>query len=257
MEFLRHSRRRTLLSETIYILLNIAVAVGILAIVYYVGSPTAAFGIILLGKWRVLAVRPQYWVANVIANLIDLIVGLSFVIFLSAATGYVFVQLLITVLYITWLLLLKPRSKRKHVVLQAGIGLFVGVAALMQVSYDWWSSIVVVCMWIIGYACARHALSAYKEPHVQLLSLIGGFILAELGWIAFHWTFAYDIPVAGEFKIAQIALIVAFLAFLAERAYASYHQHETVQFSDVILPLLLTISSIGLLLTIFGGIQTI
>ena len=257
MEFLRQSRRRSLLSEIVYIALNLLVAIGIFAVVYFVGSPFAAFGIVLLSKWRVLAVRPQYWGANVMANLVDMIVGLSFVVLLSAAAGQVVLQVVFTVLYVAWLLFLKPQSKRVYVIWQAGIGLFIGTAALLQVSYDWWSSIVVVARWLIGYSTARHALGAYREPHTQLLSLVWGLIVAELGWIAYHWTLAYQLPFAENVMIAQMSLIIIFLGFLAERTYASYHKHEKVLFADIILPLLLTVSSVVLLLTLFGGGQTI
>lgn len=252
MEFLRHSRRRNMLSEIIYVLLNVAVAGAILGIVLAVESPLPAFALVVLSKWRVLAVRPQYWIAHIIANAVDIIVSVSFVILLYAASGALFVQLGLTLLYVAWLLLLKPRSKRQLVVIQAGVSVFVGVSALAQVSYSWWSSAVVLAMWVIGYATARHVLSAYKEPHFQLLSLVWGVVVAEIGWMTYHWTFAYALNVTGKLMLAQVAIIVLLLSFLAERVYASYHHHQSVRMPDVILPALLSLSSIGLLLTVFG-----
>lgn len=255
MEFLRPSRRRTVLSETVYILLNVAMAGAVLGVVLAVENPLPAFLLILLSKWRVFAVRPQYWTANVVANAIDMILGLSFVIFLYAASGALLVQIALTVLYIAWLLLLKPRSKRQWVVLQAGIGIFFGVSALMQVSYDWWASVVVIGMWVIGYTAARHILTAYKEPHFALLSLIWGLVMAEIGWMTYHWNFAYTLPSTGDLQLSQAALIVTLVSFLAERTYASYHRNKAVKLSEIILPILLTVSSIGLLLTVFNTIS--
>lgn len=255
MEFLRPSRRRTVLSETVYILLNVAMAVAVLGVVLAVENPLPAFLLILLSKWRILAVRPQYWLANVVANAIDMILGLSFVIFLYAASGAFVAQVILTLLYIAWLLLLKPQSKRHWVVLQAGIGVFFGVGALMQVSYDWWASAVVLGMWVIGYTAARHILTAYKEPHFALLSLIWGLVTAEIGWMAYHWNFAYNLPAAGDLQLSQAALIVALISFLGERTYASYHRNKVVKLSEIILPILLCVSSIGLLLTIFNTIS--
>lgn len=249
MEFLRPSRRRSVISEIIYILLNIAVAVLIFVTVLAVESPLPAFALVLLSKWRVLAVRPQYWWTNIVSNMVDVIVGLSFVVLLYAASGAQVTQIALTVLYIAWLLVLKPRSARALVVLQAGIGLFVGVSALEQISYSWWSSTVVVVMWAIGYFTARHALTAYKEPHYSLLSLIWGLVMAELGWITFHWSFAYNLHVTGGLMLSQAALFAFLLSFLAERVYASYHKnHQLIKLGDIVLPLLLTLSTIGLLL---------
>jgi hypothetical protein len=257
MEFLRHSRRRTVLSETVYILLNILMAVAILVVVIVIESPLPAFALVLLSKWRVLAVRPQHWPAHIVANSVDIIVSLGYVVLLSAAGGALMTQIFLTALYIGWLLLLKPQSKRPLVIAQAGVGLFVGVSALMQISYDWWDTAVVLAMWVIGYSAARHVLTAYQEPHFSLLSLIWGFVVAEIGWLAYHWSFAYDLRVTGDLRLSQAALIVILLSFLAERVYASYHQHKQIVLSDVLLPMLLVVSSIGLLLTVFGQIQTI
>lgn len=259
MEFLRTSRKRTLLSETIYIVLNIAVVLAVFATIYFVGSPFAAFGIILLSKWRVFAVRPQHWYANIVANTVDVIVGLSFVIFLSNANGEVVIQIIFAVLYGAWLLFLKPQSKQKYVVLQAGVGLFIGVAALLQISYDWYSSVVVIGMWLIGYSSARHALGAYNEPHVQILSLVWALVVAEIGWMAYHWTFGYPLPFSNQVLIPQAAVFIALLAFMVERVYASYHKHKEIRSSDVLLPILFSISLIVVLIIIevIRRIQTV
>lgn len=257
MEFLRPSRRRTLLSETVYISLNVGVALLIFAMVYLVGSPLAAFGVVVLSKWRVFAVRPQYWYAHVIANSIDVIVGLSFVVFLTAAAGELVVQAVFTALYIAWLLILKPQSKRFYVVIQAAFGMLLGVAALAQLSYDWYASVFVIGMWVVGFSAARHTLLAYQEPHTRILSVLWGLVVAELGWISYHWTIAYALPFTDGVQIAQIALIATLLGFLAERSYASYHTHKEVRLSDITLPLLLSLSLIALLVTLFGATQSI
>jgi len=257
MEFLRHSRRRSVLSEIVYVLLNVLMAVAILIVVLVIESPLPAFSLVLLSKWRVLAVRPQHWAAHIIANSVDIIIGLSYVVLLSAATGALAAQIALTLLYIAWLFALKPRSKRKLVVLQAGVATFVGVSALAQVSYEWWDAAVVLAMWVIGCAAARHVLTAYQEAHFKLLSLMWGLVMAELGWLLFHWSFGYDLRVTGNLMLSQMAVITVLLAFLAERTYASYHRRGNIAISDIVLPILLVVSSVGLLLTVFGQIQTI
>ena len=258
MELLRPSRRRTLLSEVAYAALNIGLAVAILVAVITVGSPYLAILIFVLSKWRVFAVRPQYWYAHLIANMVDIIVGLSFVSLVYLATGSIVVQIVLTLLYSVWLLVLKPRSKRKYVVAQAAVALFFGITALMQISYDWWSSMVVIAVWVIGYTSARHALTAYEEPHSHIFSLIWAFVVAEIGWLAYHWTFGYQFGNSGVIQIPQVAIIITALAFLAERTYASYRKNEhEIQMSDILMPLLLVVSIISVLLLAFNGIETI
>jgi hypothetical protein len=255
MEFLKLSKRRSLLSEIIYVLLNVALAVGLLVIVWAIASPYAAFALVLLSKWRVLAVRPRYWFANLQANMVDVIVGMSMVVLLYAANGALVTQIILTLLYIVWLLVIKPRSKRAFVAIQAGAAVFLGTTALVQVSYDWFASLVVVFMWVIGYSAARHILGSYDEAHTSFYSLVWGLVLAEIGWLTYHWTFAYGLPGVGDIQLSQAALIVLGFSFIAERVYASYTKHGAVRSNDVTLPILLSVSVILILLTFFNTLS--
>jgi hypothetical protein len=256
MDFLKSSKRRSRISELIYIALNIAFAVAILVIVLVIGSPLLAAALVLLGKWRILAVRPRYWFVNVQANLVDIIVSLSIVALLYAATGAIIMQIILTLVYIGWLLFIKPRSKRVYIAIQAGLATFLGVTALMIISYDWIASLVVLAMWVIGYGTARHVLSNYDEAHSSFYSLVWGFVMAEFGWLAFHWTFAYALPGVGNIKLSQSALIALAVSFLAERSYSSYARHGSVRSNDILLPALLCVSTIIILLLFFNKLST-
>lgn len=254
MEFLKSSKRRSLLSEIIYILLNIALAIAVLLVVWAIESPIAAFALIVLSKWRVLAVRPRYWFANVQANLVDSIVGISMVVLLYAANGALGAQIILTLLYIGWLLFIKPRSKRIFVAAQAGTAVFLGVSALMLVSYDWIATPVILLMWLIGYSAARHVLGSYDEAHISFYSLVWGLVFAEIGWLAYHWTFAYGLPGVGDIKLSQAALIAIAVSFMSERAYVSYEKHGAIRSSDVTLPILLSASVIIVMLIFFNKV---
>ena len=242
MEFLQHPKRRSLVSETVYVLLNIAFAVAALIAVSSTGNIWVGVFIVLLGKWRIFAVRPHYWAANIMANMVDIIVSLSYIVFLFVAGNW-WVQVGLTVLYIAWLLLLKPQSKRMYVLWQALVAIVFGVGALMQISYDWIATAVVIGMWLIGFIAARHALTAYKEPHAPLYSLVWGLVLAELGWIFYHWTFAFDLGL-GTVKLAFVTVVAAATSLLAERVYAAYHHRKKIVMNDVMLPLLFTLAVI-------------
>lgn len=257
MEFIKSAKRRSLWSEIAYIALNLLLAMAILVVVIAIESPLPAFGLVLLSKWRVLAVRARYWYVNIQSNMVDIIVSLSLVALLDAATGALFAQIIITILYALWLLVLKPRSKRSLVVAQAGVAAFVGVTALALVSYDWYASLVVAGFWLIGYSTARHVLSAYQhEAHLSFLSLVWGFVVAEIGWLSYHWTIAYDLIGVGDIKLPQVALIVVIVSFLGERVYSSFAHHGHVRSSDVLLPTLLSVSVVLMLIVFFNGIGT-
>ena len=127
MNILKLPKHKSAISEAAYIALNVGLAVVLLVVVLAVNSPWPAFLLILLSKWRILAVRPRFWFKNIQSNLVDIIVGLSVVVLLQAASGSLALQIGITAFYAIWLLFIKPRSKRNYVVFQAGTALFLGV----------------------------------------------------------------------------------------------------------------------------------
>lgn len=242
MEFLKLSKKKTLFSEFIYVILNIALALGVLVVVWAVESPWAALALVLLSKWRILAVRPRYWFANIQANLVDIIVSVSVVILLYAASGAVITQCVLAALYIVWLLFVKPRSKRIFIALQAGTALFLGISALSLVAYDWNVFFFILIMWLIGYSTARHVLASYDEAHLSFYSLVWGFVMAEFGWLMYHMTLASALPGIGAIKLTHGALIALAFSFLAERVYASYEKHGEVRSGDILLPILFSVS---------------
>lgn len=242
MDLLKAHKRRTKLSEAAYIVLNLALPIALLSIVLASQTPWLAFGLVLLSKWRALAVRPRFWFANLVANMVDILVGMSVVVLLYAATGSLWLQWLLAILYAGWLLFIKPRSSRKYVAAQAGIAVFLGITALSIVSYSWNIVFFVLVMWLIGYTSTRHVISSYDEPHTGLYSLISAFVFAELGWIGYHWLAAYPLPGFETIQFSQLALFVTLYSFIAERAYASYQKHGVVKRSDVIMPVVLTVA---------------
>jgi len=264
MELLKFVRRRSFLSEVVYTVLNVALAVAVVLVIRYTESIWLGILIVMVSKWRILAVRPRYWLANFLSNLIDIIVSVSFVLHLytiNAAPIEEGRQLVLlgvgTLLYILWLLILKPRSKRSYMVAQAGVAVLLGTAALFTVSFAWPVSLVVIGMWVLGYSAARHVLGAYDdETHGLFLSVLWGLVFAEIGWVAYHWTIAYSLPLITSVLLPQVAIIVTLVSFVAYKSYDSFHHHQKIRTSDIILPLLFTLSVIAVLLFVFNRVGT-
>ena len=250
MDLLKTVRKRSFLSEVVYVVLNLALAVALLVAVLVVNVPWLALGLVLLSKWRIFAVRPRYWIANIRANLIDIIVGVSMVVLLYSASGDLSSQIGLAVLYAVWLLFIKPRSKRAYIATQAMVGLIFGIAAIVETSPLLPSSVVVIASWVVGYSAARHILSVQHESHINFLSLLWGFVVAEIMWLTYHWTIGYS--VSSSLQLSQAVVIIAALSFVAERTYTSFHRNGHVQSGDIILPVLLSLSVIAVLLFVFN-----
>ena len=258
MDFLKIVRKKSFISELLYTVLNIALAVGVLLVVRYTEAVWFAILLVAISKWRVFAVRPRFWWANVRSNMVDFIVSVSFVIHMytvNAAAINETYKLLILVglalIYIGWLLFVKPRSRRVYVVAQAGLATFLGVSALFIVSHGWPVSLVTATVWLIGYSSARHILSSYdNETHSLFLSLVWGLVMAEIAWVLYHLSFAYPLPIFPSLMLPQAGVILSLLSFLVYKIYDSFYHHSKVRAADVILPLLFTVSAIIVLVFI-------
>lgn len=164
-----------------------------------------ALALILLSKWRMLAVKPRHWPANVRANAIDIIVGVSFLIFMLHSGSQLF-QLVWTVCYGVWLLVIKRGSQVLAVSAQAMIGQFVGLTALLLQFGSLPLAGLVAAAWAICYLAARHFLTSYDEPLTRLISYLWGYFAAALLWLLGHWLLFFG-------PIAQPTLLISVISF--------------------------------------------
>ena len=174
-----------------------------------------ALAVVLMSKWRMLAVRPRYWPANIRANAVDIMVGLAVVIFMShtdAATWH----LVWAFLYGVWLLFIKPGSSAIMVSAQAFIGQLMSMMALFME----WKTMplvgVVFSLWAICYLAARHFFTSFDEPHTSLYSHTWGYFAAALGWILGHWLLFYGNVAQPTLLLSVIGLVSGALYYLEE-----------------------------------------
>lgn len=253
-DFLKSTRRKSFLSEVMYYTLNIGLVVAIFTMSQTIQSPILAIALVLLSKWRVLAVQPRYWWTNIQANMVDIIVGVSVVTLMYLPQVSIVAQVLLALLYVGWLVVLKPLSKRWHMMIQAFVAIVLGVTALYSVSYEWPVAIVVLCMMIIGYSAARHFLYTFEEQQIVLLSAIWALVFAEIGWLAYYWTFSYSLPFISSIKIPQVTIIVALMSFLAGRIYRSWSVNGRIVASEVTLPTVFSALLIGVIIVFFNSV---
>ncbi len=255
MELVKSAGKRTSrLSEALYVVFNVGLAIAVFALVYF-ELPVVAYALVALSKWRVFAVRPRFWWANIKANLLDLLLGLSMVTMMVQSSEALWLQSAVATLYALWLVLLKPRSEQSAILFQAGIAQFFAITALFSVSFDWPAWLVVICMWVIGYISAQHAISSFEDNDVTLFSLIWGLVVAELGWLGYSWAIAYTLVPAASLKIPSIAVIVTLLAYFSSRAYKVYMAKKKLRLRDVAFPAVFSSGIILMILIFFNDIS--
>jgi hypothetical protein len=191
-------------SHLFYLALN-----GLLPILAYIlvriDFVAIAIFLILLSKWRMFAVRPRYWIANLISNGIDIMVAISLVVFMASTTG-VWWQLFWMALYGGWLIWLKPRYDVLSVSAQAMLGQLLGLSLLYIKFGDSSIAVLVAGTWLVTYLAARHYLTSFEEVHGPLLAHIWAYFSASLAFILGHWLLFYG-------TVAQIIVILTAIGY--------------------------------------------
>jgi hypothetical protein len=172
-----------------------------------------ALFIIVLSKWRMFAVKPRFWPANIRANSVDLMVGMSIVLFMFHS-GSLAVQGLWTVLYIIWLTLIKPGSSIPMVTFQAFIG---QLAALTALYLTWDNGPIWGLTLLTGLFCflaARHFLDVFEEPYAKMLAYIWGYFGAAMAWLLSHWLLFYRDVAQPTLLLSTVGYGLAVLYYL-------------------------------------------
>lgn len=175
-----------------------------------------ALALILLSKWRMFAVRPRFWPANIRANAIDIIVIVSLLSFMLNSDSQ-FMQLAWAAAYAVWLLLIKPASGALMVSLQAMTGLLFGLSAVFL---EWGGGALYVLVFSVALVCylaARHFFDSFDEPYAKLLAYLWAYFAATLTWVLSHWLLFYG-------PIAQPTLLLVAVGYgLAALYYLDHH----------------------------------
>ncbi len=203
-------------SKVVYIGFNVLLPLLVFALVR-TDFVQLALAIILLSKWRMFAVRPRFWLANLRANAVDIIVSVSFLIFM-VNSGSQLMQLVWMGAYMAWLVILKPASNSLLISVQALVGLACGLMALF-IGWDAGPLYgLVFATGLICYLSAHHFFDSFDEPYAKLLSYAWGYFGAALVWVLGHWLLYYGI-------VAQPVLFLVAIGFgLATLYYLDHHE---------------------------------
>lgn len=199
--------------HTFYLVLLPLVVVGLV----FGRFVAIALIVIVLSKWRMLAVKPRYWLANIRSNLVDIIVGFSVVSFM-AGSRVLSTTLIWGAVYSFWLIAIKPRSSPLMVGAQAFIAQGLGLVALFANHNQMHQVFLVLLTWLICFSSARHFLVTFEDEANRTLSHVWGLFGAEIALILGHWQIVYS------GAIPQIALVLSVVGYALG---AGYYLHKT------------------------------
>lgn len=224
--FIRKSRNA--LSTVLHIFLKILLGLGAVFITVITSSPLLGLLLVIIAKWRIFAVRPRFWWVNIKANLVDIIVGVAIVLLsFLVSTELSPLHFILSVLYIVWLIIVKPQTSDFWLLVQSLTAIFLGTSTtFLLVSGLGLNNIyTVISSAIIGYASARHIFIQSSKNTATLISFVCGLLFAELSWITSSWNIIYSFD-SLDIMIPQFSLIITIFSFAFASVYRSFSNHD-------------------------------
>jgi len=205
-----------------------------------------AFILIVLSKWRMFAVRPRFWAANIRANSVDIMVGVSLLALMLQSDSALW-QGVWAAAYAVWLIAVKPRTSLLMTAVQAGIGFLAGLSAL-YVAWPGGPLVGLVLMTgVVCYLVARHFFDNFEEPYAKLLAYLWGYFGAALMWVLGHWLLFYGM-------IAQPTVLLVAIGYgLAALYYLDHFDRLSVAIRRQFLFVMAAIVTIVLALSNWGN----
>lgn len=179
---------------------------------------TLAIVIVLMGKWRMLAIKPRHWLAHIRTNSVDLIVSLSLVAFMIASYESSWLQLVWLAMFELWLLYIKPKESTLMVSIQALSAQALGLIALFLAFETVPYVVYVFGAFIVSFFSARHFFNSFEEDHGIQYSWFWGYFAASLVWVLSHWLLFYK-------SIAMPAVIITIIGYGLASLYF-LHEHD-------------------------------
>lgn len=263
VDFIKSVRKQGLMTDIIHAIFNIAFAGATIFLTIAFETPWPAIVLVLLSKWRVIAVRPRYWWANFLSSLPDLSIGIGIVVMSwyagQIADGYLAkgyslpvpalaVQVILGVLFAVWLVVVKPMHSEKAVAFQALASQFIGLTAIFTLGQFMPLVLAVALSYVVSFATARQVMGLYEEKDQSMVASIWGLLVMELAFVSWHWSVFYQLtPLV---QIPQIALIVMVISVVAYRVYVAWNNDRQVTWEELGMPVVLTI--VVTLLVLFG-----
>ena len=253
VDYVLARKSRNIASTAVHVFLNILLGIGAVLITVFSGNPILGIILVLMSKWRIFAVRKRYLWLNIKSNLVDLIVGLSVVILtFYAGSSLLPVDFVLMIIYILWLLVLKPMSSEKANLVQSLIAVFLGVSAASFIGASTNALVAVLLSFLVGYAASRHVLVQTNDTNFTLTTLVCGLVFAEITWMCYSWSIVYTFGSTGM-RIPQVAIILTIFAFVynyARQAMVKYQ--DDFRFRNIIGPVLFGAALIGIIVIWFS-----
>ena len=232
------------------------------------GTPVIGIVLVLLSKWRMVAVRSRYLLLNIKSNLVGLTVGVGAVILIYyggqnvGSDAYMLgilgmdvslAQIFWAAVYVAWLVWLNHKTSEKMTEVQALVAVFVGMAAVGLAFSGMDLLFSAAASFVIGYGAARHVLVQSEDYDFTLMTFVAGALLAELTWVLWHWAIVLNYGWT-QIRIPQIAVVGTIAMFCLMKTYKAAVRHDgIVRAKNVWKPVLFSVILMVVVLVWFSN----
>ncbi len=254
-DYIMLRKGRNAISSVTHLILNLGLAITSTALTVISGSWILAVALVLLSKWRVIAVRPRYWWLNIKANLVDYTVGISLtlLVYLAGTDGLNVWHVILTTIYAFWLIVVKPQSEAIWTEVQSCFAIFFGTFAVSLLANNLTPLTGVIVCFIIGYGASRHILIQGEDRDFTLTTFIFGLLLSELSWILYHWTITYRLGSVTTLSLPQLPIVATLMSFVFLRGYKSALYHDgKIRVDDILVPAIFSVAIMVTMLIFFS-----
>ena len=248
-------KNRNVFSYMLHFIFNCILAVTTVSATALTGNAILGLFFVLMSKWRMFAVHPYHWLANISVNLVDLIVGLSFALLALQGAGttpdFLPVHILLIIAYIVWLTVIKRGSSLKYAETQSLIAVFLGTN-MISLLFSSNSMIFILAMFVIFYAAVKHLLLQSEEERVRFLSVLFGLIFAWIAWMMRFWLIAYGFESTGM-VVSQISIVMTLMVFAIFRVYMSILKHDgKARTNEILAPVVFSVIIVMVIIFVFS-----
>lgn len=254
-KFLLIKKSRGALQSLLHFLFNCLLAFSTIFLTVLTGNPILGIIFVLVSKWRMFAVHPYYWLTNIRANLVDLIIGISLVLLAlpssTDSSDFLPIHILLIIFYTIWLVIIKPATSNTATEAQALISTFLGLN-VVSIFFSKYNIIFTALSFFIIFSSVRHMLSQSEEEDFGFISFCTAILVTEISWILRFWLIIYNFQRLGVI-ISQIAIITTAIIFTLNRIHHSLIRHDgKLKLHDTLAPIAFSVIIIIVMLIWFS-----
>lgn len=186
------SRKKHIYKDKLFLILHhglrIFPGIGAFVLIVLFDLPFMAYALVAVSKWRILSFRFRVLLSNLQINMVDLLVILSLVYFMTAEL-LLWQQLIWLGVYLLWVLVIKSISDKKYGhLLQGLLAQAFSCSIIIYNLHRLEVLVALLAIFIVSSLSAKHVFNGLEtQRYHKSLVYVWGLFSLQLAWVLLHW----------------------------------------------------------------------